>query len=308
MRAEHVRRVNYLLSSLSFPRAKIITLLADLGHIPTNTAQKELIQSVLSRQLNPISTTYTAIRRTQRDDRNRQDFWWHFLHEHENDIRDLILKISSRFSHNDEAPPDKLAVFPLHLVPVLIIAGRIVGEAQAIELFQYDRNRSVWCWNESAIPSQQGSISISQLPTTPSDEVVLSIELTALVDENKLPVKLAEAIQHQSIPWIRITHSSPDHGCIRCLSDLEQFTSIARNAVRIIQDELRVKCVHLIGIAPASTLFRFGQLLQAGHHPLYQLYDRASHTDHFKPALTISGTHITANSEFGAESFSISLR
>lgn len=308
MREEHKQRVNYLLKNLAFPRAKIVTLLADLGQVPTNTSQKELIESVLRRQASPSNYVFNAIRRTQRDDRNRQDFWWHFLHEHENDIRNFTQQASSLFSQNGEAQPDKLAVFPLHLVPVLVIAGCVIGEAQPVEVFQYDRHRHTWCWDALATPFHQGSISTSPLSTATSEEVVLSIELTAPVDEKALPNNLAAAIHNQSMPWIRIVHASPDFGCMRCAEDLEQFTSVARQVVRVIQDQILAKHVHFIGIAPASTLFRFGQLLQAGHHPLYQIYDRSSHVQSFKPALTISGTQITAYSENGAEPFSISLR
>lgn len=35
-----------------------------------------------------------------------------------------------------------------------------------------------------------------------------------------------------------------------------------------------MKKVHLIAVSPASTVFRFGQMLQAGHHPEYLVYDR----------------------------------
>jgi hypothetical protein len=295
MRQEHVQQVNYLLNSLVYPHTQIVTLFSNLAQVTTTFPQKQLQESVLKRKLNPLFNIFNAIQRTQRDDRNRPDFWNHFLFEHELGIRNFILQVGSQPNY------EKLAIFPLHLVPVLVIAGRIVGEAQPVELFQYDRNRCTWCWDDSAIPCAQGNISISSLPTSSVDEVFLSIELTANVDEQALPTELA------AIPRIRITHSSQRHDCIRCSEDLEQFTNIARDVVQVIQDQIRAKKVHLIGIAPASTLFRFGQLLQAGHHPVYQIYDRPSGNDIFQPALSISGTQIIAHSD-NNEPFSISLR
>lgn len=308
MRAEHVLRVNYLLGGMKYPRTQIVTLLADLAQVPTNVCQTELLESVLSRRLGPLNNPLHAIRRTQRDDRSRQDFWWHFLHEHENDIRTFILQASNQPSRSSEAAPDVLAIFPLHLVPLLFVAGRIVGEARPIEVFQYDRDRRTWRWDETATPSVQGSISISTLPSTPADEVVLSIELTAAIDEYALPTGLSDAIRNQRVPWIRITHASPDYSCIRTSEDLDQFTNVARHAVRVVQDQMRAKRVHLIGVSPASSLFRFGQLLQAGHHPLYQLYDRPDCAHQFLPALKIDGTQIVADSVSGAEPLRISLR
>lgn len=307
MREEHARRVNYLLEGMTYPRAQLITLLADLGQVPTNASQTELQESALHRRLGPLSNTLHALRRTQRDDRSRQDFWWHFLHEHENDIRSFVLQTGNHPSQ-DHAPPDVLAIFPLHLVPVLVMAGRIIGEARHVEVFQYDRDRRTWRWDESASPSGQGNISISSVPSTPVDEVVLSIELTADIDERALPPALVSAIHNQSMPWIRITHASPNCNCIRTPEDLDQFTTVARQAIRVIQDQIRASRVHLIGVSPASTMFRFGQMLQAGHHPLYQLYDRPDGAHQFLPALTLSGTQVVADSASGTPSFAISLR
>jgi hypothetical protein len=308
MRDEHARRVNYLLDGIAYPRTQLVTLLADLAQVPTNVSQTELRESVLSRNLGPLSNPINAVRRTQRDDRSRQDFWWHFLHEHENDIRTFILQTSNQPSRGNEVAPDVLAIFPLHLAPLLFVAGRIVGEARPVELFQYDRDRRTWRWDETATPSVPGSISISTLHPYPIDEVVLSIELTASIEQENLPTVLANAIRDQVMPWIRITHLSPDYNCIRTPDDLWQFTQIARQAIRVIQDQLRAKRVHLIGVAPASTLFRFGQLLQAGHHPLYQLYDRPDGSHQFMPALTIDGTEIVANSISDTQPFKIPLR
>jgi hypothetical protein len=307
MRVEHVLRVNYLLEGIAYPRAQIVTLLADLAQVPTNVSQTELLESVLSRRLGPLNNPLNAIRRTQRDDRSRQDFWWHFLHEHENDIRTFILQTSNQPTRSNEIAPDVLAIFPLHLVPLLFVAGRIVGEARPVEVFQYDRDRRTWRWDKGASPSAQGSVSISTLLSTPADEVVLSIELTAAIDEYALPSGLSDAIRNQRVPWIRITHASPNYNCIRTPEDLDQFTNVARYAVRVIQDQMRAKRVHLIGVSPASSLFRFGQMLQAGHHPLYQLYDRPDGAHQFLPALKIDGTQIVADSVSG-EPLRISLR
>lgn len=308
MRDEHAQRVNYLLEGLAYPRTQLITLLADLAQVPTNVSHSELRESALSRRLGPLANPLHAIRRTQRDDRSRPSFWWHFLHEHENDIRNFILQTGNNPSRNQELAPDVLAIFPLHLVPVLVMAGRIVGEARTVEVFQYDRDRATWRWDESAAASPQGSISLSSLPSGVADEVLLSIELTAAIDESTLPLELASAVHDKRIPWIRITHAMPRYSCIRSAEDLRDFTNIARQAIRVIQDQMRAKRVHLIGVSPASTLFRFGQLLQAGHHPLYELYDRPDGAHHFLPALTIDGTQIVANSASSAEPFKISLR
>ncbi|MDN7894375.1 SAVED domain-containing protein [Burkholderia cepacia] len=95
-----------------------------------------------------------------------------------------------------------------------------------------------------------------------------------------------------SIHRVRITTAAPNNGCIRHLDDLEQFKRVARDAVAYVHDTLRAKRVHLIALAPASSAFSFGQLLQAGHHPAYVLYDRADSSSPFIQTFTIDGQRV----------------
>lgn len=297
MRTEHEQRVNQLLAGLSYPRTQLITLLANLANLPTNIATSELQGSVLSRRLGPLPNVLHAIRRLQRDDRARPNFWYHLLHEHETDILDLMLKTGNRPSTIPQGEPEVLAIFPLHLVPVLVLAGRILGEARPIEVFQYDRDLKCWRWNPTARPSPVGTIRLENNSSGPADTVLLSLELTAQIDPRTLPSALAAEVAESRIPWIRITHASPGPQCIRHPDDLAQFTECARQAVRLIHDTIRPQRVHLIGVSPASSLFRFGQLLQPGHHPVYQLYDRPDGASTFLPAFKIEGQQVSTTGE-----------
>lgn len=308
MRYEHTQQVNFLLNSLKYPQAQIITLFSDLAQISTFLPERMMKDALLSRGLSPVTNIVHAIRRTQRDDRSRQGFWDNFLYEHENDIRDFIRQTSNQPSQNTKLTPDVLAIFPLHLVPVLFMAGRIIGEARSVEVFQYDRNRKTCIWEEASEPKSQNNIFIKGAPCGSHDEVVLSLELTAEIDELALPDDIFSGVVKDNMPWIRICHESPNNGCIKAKEDLDQFTTVARQAICLIQDQLRAKKIHLIGVSPASALLRFGQLLQAGHHPTYTLYDRPDGAHKFIPAFSIDGTCIKANSSNIEESFSISLR
>ncbi|HDR9317935.1 TPA: SAVED domain-containing protein [Burkholderia vietnamiensis] len=66
-------------------------------------------------------------------------------------------------------------------------------------------------------------------------------------------------------------------------------SSVARNVINDIQDKMHARRVHLIVVAPASATFSIGQLLQAGHHAAYTLYDRANWEQPFREAFTING-------------------
>lgn len=293
MREEHTAKVNFLLDSLKYPTIQLITLLADLAQVPTNVSKSELCNSALSRKFGPLPEIKNLIRRTQRDDRSRPGFWGHFLHEHESDIRELISFTSNKPSQNSFVKPDVLGIFPLHLVPVLVLAGRIIGEARNVEVFQYDRNLKTWSWpNPPTTSVSQFNISQELYCSSGMEEAILSFELTADLDISALPEELRHSIKNKNIGWIRITNTDPGPTCINSKSQLDNFSALARQAIKTIQDSWRVKLIHVFGVSPASTIFKFGQMLQAGNHSTCRVYDRPDGSNIFIPALDITGNSV----------------
>jgi hypothetical protein len=242
------------------------------------------------------------VRRNQRDDRSGNDFWVNYLREHELEIRNLI----ASFNAPTSAVIDELAVFPLHHIATMVLAGRIMGEAQAIQVFQYHRERKSWSWDSTATPQPAGTFAVSGLTLDHMSEALITIELTASLDKDAMPVNLAESITKGTIPWVRITMANPNGACICHPDDLDQFKSVARPAINHVQDVMRAQHVHLIAISPASTVFCFGQMLQAGHHPSYAIYDRANRDARFIEAFRITGHAVTAGA--GSQTKTIEIR
>ncbi|NHZ83960.1 SAVED domain-containing protein [Massilia sp. CCM 8695] len=290
MRREHVEMVRRALDGLAFRRSKAVALLADVADLKTSAAERDIQKAVLQRGLTGVPGVDYLVRRTQRDDRTQPDFWRHLLHEHEGELLELRRKLGSNQPLGDGC--EVLSVFALHPVPLLVLFGRIVGEARPVEVYQYDRTRATWCWDERATPNAPGTFSLDTSNTVSSSDVMLSIELTAEVDVDALPPELKQRLDAKSLPWVRIRNANPSESCIRTGADLDAFTAIAREAVRHIQDTMRSSHVHLIGVAPVSTLFRFGQLLQPGHHSTYTVYDRPNRSVNFLPGLTITGDSV----------------
>ena len=303
MRRAHRDMVRNYLDSLAFPRTRAITLHANLAHIPTYFHDSELIGAILATGRAMLPGVIHHVRRTaQRDDRNLPGFWSNYLREHENHIRQLV----TSFNNPSVLETEELAIFPLHHNATMVLAGRIMGEARAIQVFQYHRERRTWTWDKNASPKPAGTFNVEGLTDGRTSEVVVTLELTARMDEKAMPTELEPAIAEGSLPWIRITTPSPRFDCIGHPNDLDQFTQVARRVINHVQDVMRVQTVHLIAISPASTVFRFGQMLQAGHHPLYTIYDRAGRNDKFVPAFSISGHDVSASD--GSQTTTISIR
>ena len=303
MRRNHRDTVLTYLNSMALPRSHALTLHANLANVPTYFQDSDFIEAILASRKSMAPGVLHYIRRTsQRDDRNQPGFWGNYLREHDSEIRRLI----AAFNSTPGGANVSFSVFPLHHTATMVLAGRIMGEAQGIEVFQYDRSRRSWSWNATSRPLATESIRVSNLPAQRANEVLVTIELSASIDENSIPTNLRDRIADGSLSWIRITTPVPKPDLIATSQDLYQFAQVARQLINHVQDVMRVECVHLIAISPASTVLRFGQMLQAGHHPEYIVYDRAGREYPFVPAFSITGHAVSAPDS--TQNVSISLR
>lgn len=301
MRRDHVSLVQSALSSLQRPRVKAVTLFADLGGVSTHIPDSDLQEAISATQGVMLPEVFSPIRRTQRDDRRSPSFWVNYLSEHELEIQLLM----SVFRSPATIAASEVAIFPLHHIPTLVLAGRIIGEARNVRVFQRSRQRQSFLWSETAEPMEDGAIwhELPNLP--PTDEVLITVELTAKIDSDDLPASLSHSVKQNGIPWIRIRIQRPNPECISHPTDLDQFRKVAREAIGHAQDTLRARTVHLIAIAPASTIFCFGQMLQAGNHSVYVVYDRPIHDQPFREAIRIEGHRTSAHAEGASTSINI---
>lgn len=124
MRQSHRETVRYYLDSLAFPHTKAVTLHANLANVPTYFHDSELIEAIVATRRAMLPGVIHYIRRkSQRDDRHLPGFWHQYLREHENHIRQLI----AGFESSNGLVTESLAVFPLHHIPTLVLAGRVMG-------------------------------------------------------------------------------------------------------------------------------------------------------------------------------------
>lgn len=283
MRREHTSMIRKYRDAMRFPVAQVMTLFADLGNIPTHFPDSEFMEALLTERFSMHPEVKRHLTYEGRDDRTPPDFWGNYLREMELPIRAMVQDLGRATS------ADVLAVFPVHHTPTLVLAGRITGEARRVRVFQPSRTRKSWLWDSNAAAQPAGTFKILGPTDTQADEVLLTVELTAHIDKNSLTESLAKAIDDGNMPWIRLTTDVPHGECIQRREDLEQVVNAARIAINSIQDKMRAKRVHLIVMSPASATFSLGQLMQAGHHAAFTLYDRANWQQPFREAFTING-------------------
>jgi len=288
MRKKHVDLVRQRLDALAYPQTQGIAFLGNIAGVPSAPSERDMCDAMLDAQLSPLPTIAYPLRGTHRDDRVSATFWRHLLREHTPDLRELVRRFDG--SHPTAERHEALSVFPLTAVPLLVLCGRIIGEARPVNVFQFDPERASFRWDPSHTPQAPNAFFLT-LPadTSPCSDVLLTIELTAEPDLSALPHDLTQGLAAGSLRHVRLRAKLPDGRCIRHPDDLTQFSQVARQALAVVQDTLRAQRIHLIGVSPASTLFRYGQLLRPGHHCTHVLYDRADRAHLFRAALVLTG-------------------
>lgn len=136
MRRSHRDMVRSYLDSLAFPQTKAVTLHANLANVPTYFHDSELIEAIVATRRAMLPGVIHYIRRkSQRDDRHLPGFWHQYLREHENQIRQLV----AGFDSSSGSVTESLAVFPLHHIPTLVLAGRVMGRHKLFRSFSTTR-------------------------------------------------------------------------------------------------------------------------------------------------------------------------
>lgn len=201
---------------------------------------------------------------------------------------------------NRELKP--LAIFPLHGVSILILSGRLIGDSTPVHLFQFHRQQleskgKQWAWpNIDEPPLDKFKINIIKGASSSDSEAILQVNLTAKIPLENLPEQLFDQ-GRLKFPAIELTIDNCDFKAISHPKDLELLSNAIDSIYRQIQDEWRIRKVHLFVIAPTTACMRIGQKMQARHHADFILYEREPRIDgilgKFTPTIQISSTNVT---------------
>lgn len=266
-----------LASQLKNKEANSLIIISDIAGVPTGISDDEVINAMLASGLQPINEAvnikYLADQNNGHEllSTNAEIYWADFLNRCRQDIYELK-NFLNRDSGQQAARYRRLAIFPLGNIPTMFLAGYITAESRAITLFHRDRNREggTWCWDESPTKT---NFSWGP-PNTAIDEcssniVMLSLEITANLREELIPENI------RKLPRISIKADNPSQNPFGSIADFHKFRDTLQEAINFVQDTLRAKEIHIICIAPVTTVFALGQKFQRRNAAKLHIYQTA---------------------------------
>jgi hypothetical protein len=182
-----------------------------------------------------------------------------------------------------------LAIFPVHSTSVLVLTGRLIGESRSVHIFQFHRDQVAgkpggpWAWPCEPPHPEKYRVQIHKQAEGGEHEAILLVHLTAQIPNHELPSELRDGKEWR-LPTVEVTSDQRTHRIIGDPEDLELFGRALDEAVRVLQDEWRIRTLHLFVIAPVSACVRVGQKMQARFHANFILYERVRGNPALTPA------------------------
>lgn len=276
MREDSIAEVQRLLNSLQYPSAEVVAVLGNIAGQPAQLSIDDVHEALWGSKLRTSNTKPARYFSPGGQHHNVHSVaYWSSLFEQLK--RDLpLLQTLLDGTHTGTARP-RLAVFPMHSTSVLLLTGRVLGDTAGMHVFQPHRNvvgeRTRWAWPiDQPIPPAD-KFKMERLRDYAGEEsACLVVALTSDIEASRMP-PTCTTDGSLALPTLRIRGPRFDKNCIQHPADLQLLGNVIDEAMRQLQDEWRVRKVHLFVSAPASAIVVVGQKMQARHHADYVAHE-----------------------------------
>lgn len=287
MRREHMQRVNALLGQLAWERAIPLVIRGGIaGQCPAITF-REISDGLESIHLSAVHPDgeYLVMAPIERPE---EHYGYKLLSQLKPGIGRLITACQS--GSYRPSPDNTLAVFAIHDTPVLVLAGRILGEARTAHVLQRTRGApSPWRWTVPTKIISDIDLVVDEKTTdvTGAQIGLLTIALSDAYQDSWIPDEMRQSIVAGQMSWISISVRNPRNNIVDAPCDVEHIMRAIRESLRHLQGDCQVQEIHMVIVAPVSVVFSIGQALQPGNHLPITVYQRANSTKSFESAIKI---------------------
>jgi len=278
MKASNVATVRRLLDSLEYPEVEPIMLVGNISgqvhHFSSRDTEQALLQAGLRQSRS--RPEFFCRNGDVLHDPHSAGYWDSLFGGLRIDIPGLQRLLTGTGTNQ---PRPRLAVFPLHGTSILILGGRLIGDTGGVDVFQFHRDQVArnaggqWAWPASGPEPDANKYGFLTLrPSFGGDEACLLVSLTYDITPDRL-TEACFADGQLKLPTIKVTADRFGGDVIQHPKDLELFGAKLDEALRLLQDEWKVRRIHLFVGAPASSCFRVGQKMQARHQATFVCHE-----------------------------------
>lgn len=300
MRESNIAQVARLFSSLRYPASDMIVIGGNIAGQTVQFDQRRAEDAMRIMKLRPLDPRphWFAYNGNEQGDGTAIHYWESLFDQL---ARTEIPLLQARLdgSTHGGARADVISVFPLHTMSVLVLGGRLIGEARTVELFQFERNAigGQWVWpaDSEAPLSDKYWVTVHRAPRPDEREAVLLVSLTDRVPPEELPSTFHQDGRWR-LPVVEVTVPARSRSVIGHRDDLVLAGKAFDVALQRLQDQWRIDRIHCIPIAPAAACVRLGQKLQSRHQSRVVFYERTRTTDgsrgQFLPTIEIASSYV----------------
>jgi len=300
MRQRNLASVERCLESLRYPLARVLVLAGNVQGQSAGFDERVAEEAMWLQQLRRDNNRpeFFANHGGHLGDPHSKAYWPSFFGLLRAEIPRFQAVLNGTAHDSPQGMP--IALFPApHSTSVLVLTGRLLGEARSIHLFQFHRDQVAgtyggqWAWRGDPPSAEKYHVKVLHQHEAGPHEATLLVYLTDAIPASELPADIHEngIWKH---PTILLTVDQPSRQVIGHPEDLQQFGLALDSALRTVQDEWRASTVNLVVIAPITACVRLGQKMQARCQPDFVLYERSATAGRgaFSPTVRITSQHV----------------
>lgn len=207
----------------------------------------------------PIIVDYTYLHLN-----DKSSNYWTLL---ENELKhELTLQLRGKASLNSA---ESLSIFALAPMPLLMLLGKLIGDTNRVNIFQYHRKEQSWVWPIETI----SPLNIKAHWPTNTPKHISEIGLALMISDNG-DIELMQSTIGTEIPFIIVECENANQNIIRSSSNLIEFKITLRNLLNQISTRFPKASIHCFPVMPVSAAIEFGRLLLPKSDPTIWIYDR----------------------------------
>jgi hypothetical protein len=252
MREDSIAEVKRLLDSLQHKPAEVIAIVGNIAGQPAQFSMDDAHEALWGQGLRSTETKVSRYLYPggQHHDVHSSGYWTSLFQQMKQDMPLLQTLLDGTRSG----------------------AGRVLGDNEGTHLFQPHRNKvgagTRWAWRKGDMPlAELDKFKLEELHphAEGQEEAVLVVALTSDIVASRMPIACAQDGVFL-LPTLRITGPTFDKDCIQHPQDLQLFALAVDAGMRKLQDDWKVRRVHLFVSAPTTAALLVGQKMQARHH------------------------------------------